>query len=87
MTKREVAYFFGVKDHSKSKQNKNSVNWSKFHLVAADVTSGSIQNLWIVVCFKLLRFRIELRGKTSQWILLNKLHQLLCETSVAESIK
>ena len=25
MTKREVAYFFGVKDHSKSKQNKNSV--------------------------------------------------------------
>ena len=39
MTKREVAYFFGVKDHSKSKQNKNSVNWSKFHLVAVDVTS------------------------------------------------
>ena len=37
MTKREVAYFFGVKDHSKSKQNKNSVNWSKFHLLMSRV--------------------------------------------------
>lgn len=65
MTKREVVYFFGVKDHSKSKQNKNSVNWSEFHIVAVDVTSGLIQCLSIVIHFKPLQLGIELSGKNS----------------------
>ena len=82
MTKREVAYFFGVKDHSKSKQNKNSVNWSKFHLVAVDVTSGPIQNLWSSFVSSYCDSELNLEEKRLSGYC--KLHQLLCETSVAE---